>query len=231
MDQLAQNPRQQALLCSIIKEYIATAEPVGSKLIVDKYNLRASSATVRNEMAELEAAGYISQPYTSAGRVPTEKAYRYYLANWFKAKELGRKEQQELAKLKQASRDRREQIKILAKGLAELSKLTVFVSFTPNDFYYTGISHLFRQPEFCELEDVREISEVVDQMDELMEQVYHKAQPEIKFFMGEDNPFSPECASLVTQLSRKEMFGILGPLRIDYEHNWARINYLKKLMQ
>ena len=71
--------RQELILKTIIKEHVRTGAPVGSSFLVDKYKLDISAATVRNEMADLEEDGYIIQPHTSAGRVPTEKAYELYL--------------------------------------------------------------------------------------------------------------------------------------------------------
>ena len=71
--------RQRNILKAIVETYIATAEPVGSKALSGKYDLGVSSATLRNEMAELIAKGYLEQPHTSAGRVPTHKGYRLYV--------------------------------------------------------------------------------------------------------------------------------------------------------
>lgn len=73
--------RQHEILLALIRFYIGTAEPVGSKTLVERRRLNISPATVRNVLAQLEEDGYLSQPYTSAGRVPTEKAYRYYVDN------------------------------------------------------------------------------------------------------------------------------------------------------
>ena len=73
--------RKQKILSAIVEQYIATGEPVGSKALAGHPELSVSSATVRNEMAELASMGYLDQPHTSAGRVPTEKAYRYYIDN------------------------------------------------------------------------------------------------------------------------------------------------------
>jgi heat-inducible transcriptional repressor len=73
------NPRKQQILLAIIREYIDTAEPVGSRTIARKYRLGISPATIRNEMADLEEMGFIEQPHTSAGRVPSERGYRYYV--------------------------------------------------------------------------------------------------------------------------------------------------------
>jgi len=71
--------RQKRILESIIKDYVATAEPVGSRAVVRKHSLKISAATVRNEMADLEEMGYLEQPHTSAGRIPSEKGFRYFV--------------------------------------------------------------------------------------------------------------------------------------------------------
>ena len=68
--------RQRILLTLVVRDYIETAEPVGSKTIVERYKLDMSTATVRNELAALTEMGYLRQPHTSAGRVPTEEGYR-----------------------------------------------------------------------------------------------------------------------------------------------------------
>jgi len=85
------NGRKLIILNTIIKEHIKTGAPVGSGVLVDKYRLDISPATVRNEMAELEEEDFIIQPHTSAGRVPTEKAYNLYLSS-LKEKQLAEKE-------------------------------------------------------------------------------------------------------------------------------------------
>ena len=73
--------RQRALLRGLVEEHIATGQPVGSKTLVDRTGLRVSSSTVRAELAELEALGLLTHPHTSAGRVPTDPGYRYYVEN------------------------------------------------------------------------------------------------------------------------------------------------------
>ena len=71
--------RSQKILEAIIEEYIATAQPVGSKALTQNHGIKLSPASVRNVMAELEELGYLSSPHTSAGRIPTEKGYRFYV--------------------------------------------------------------------------------------------------------------------------------------------------------
>lgn len=80
--------RKKKILSSVVEDYIMSAEPVGSKTIVDKHNLEYSSATIRNEMKLLEEEGYLEQPHISAGRIPSTKGYRYYVDNLMKENEL-----------------------------------------------------------------------------------------------------------------------------------------------
>lgn len=76
---MAMDERKKLILESIIKDYVETAEPVGSRAIVKKHSLKISAATVRNEMADLEEMGYLEQPHTSSGRIPSELGFRYYV--------------------------------------------------------------------------------------------------------------------------------------------------------
>ena len=82
------NDRKKKLLQAILMEFIANAEPVGSRTLTKRYDLGLSPATIRNEMSDLEEMGFLLRPHTSAGRVPTEKAYRYYVDQMMKTYEL-----------------------------------------------------------------------------------------------------------------------------------------------
>lgn len=86
------NNRKKEILQAIIEEYIQTAEPVSSNAIVSKYNVDCSSATVRNEMADLEKLGYLDKPHTSAGRVPSAKGYRFYVDELIKEDNISMEE-------------------------------------------------------------------------------------------------------------------------------------------
>lgn len=81
-------PRRQKILAAIVEQYIETGEPVGSKALLSRLDVSVSSATIRNEMSELSQIGFIYQPHTSAGRVPTQTGYRYYVDNLMQISEL-----------------------------------------------------------------------------------------------------------------------------------------------
>jgi heat-inducible transcriptional repressor len=80
--QVRLDERKAAILRAIVSHYVRSGEPVGSKTVVERFPMKVSSATVRNEMAALEAAGFIFQPHTSAGRIPTDAGYRYFVDEW-----------------------------------------------------------------------------------------------------------------------------------------------------
>lgn len=84
--------RKRSILKSIIDDYIQSAQPVGSRTIARKHELGLGSATIRNEMADLEELGYITQPHTSAGRTPTDKGYRFYVENLMQIHSLAKDE-------------------------------------------------------------------------------------------------------------------------------------------
>ena len=91
---MVMDERKKNILHAIIQDYVATAEPVGSRIIARKYNLGVSSATIRNEMADLEEMGFIEQPHTSSGRVPSDKGYRFYVDFLMKKMEISPPEEQ-----------------------------------------------------------------------------------------------------------------------------------------
>lgn len=90
------NERKMQILKTLIDDYVQTAQPVGSRTISRKYELGLSSATIRNEMADLEEMGYITQPHTSAGRVPSDKGYRFYVDHLMQAYTLAMEEIQQI---------------------------------------------------------------------------------------------------------------------------------------
>jgi len=226
--------RKSALLSAIIKEHISTGHTVGSKAIVDKYGFSVSPATVRNEMGYLEKNGYIHQPHTSAGRIPTEKGWRFFIDNFLKDKELTKSEKSLLEKAGKEVKDSYEiMVKNMAKTMAEISKEAVIVGFEPENVYYTGLSNLFQQPEFKQLDLVCHVSQIVDHLDEVIENIFDEISDEVKIMIGKENPFGIECGSVMTKYqfgNKYGMFGILGPIRQNYENNIAILKYAKGLI-
>ncbi len=121
--------RKSYILATIVYEYVATAEPVGSQTLTQKYNLGISSATVRNEMAELEAGGYLVQPHTSAGRVPSDAGYRTYVDRLMQPEALAPEERRRIRdELSAATHELDEIIDHTTRLLGRLSNNLAFVT-------------------------------------------------------------------------------------------------------
>ena len=201
------NNRSEKLLKNIVDIYTKTASPVGSKALTEDF--KVSSATIRNEMNELEKQGYIAQPHTSAGRIPTITGYRFYLDNLLNIKAVNSKEQQEL---KQAYKS---DIRDLAKLLVDKTSLATIVGFAPNDLYFTGLFNLFSQPEFEDYRMVLSMSQVVDSLEKAIADIYPNVnKPQV--LLAGDSVFSEHCSLVATTLPSKELLAILGPVRMDY---------------
>ncbi|MEK7167658.1 MAG: hypothetical protein AAB791_01505 [Patescibacteria group bacterium] len=224
--------RKDNLLKIIVEEYIRSANPVGSQLVCEKYLPEVSPATIRNEMAELEENGLVSQPHVSAGRIPTLAGYKYYLEKFVGEGKIVSKHKQILDDLSQGMNSDRESLKNLAKALAEISEEAVLVGFSPLDVYYTGISNLFRQPEFLHHQSVFSMSEIIDHLDEVMAEVFSQVTEKAKIFLGEENPFG-NMSSVVLAKCRlgngEGLIGIMGPNRMNYEENLGLLKYSQEI--
>ncbi len=122
-------PRQQMILGLVVREFVHTATPIGSRALVEQYELGVSSATVRNEMALLEELGYLTHPHTSAGRVPTEMGYRYFVERLLQASELPPAEQRMIAhQFQQVRREMEEWMPLAASVLARTTRSAAVVT-------------------------------------------------------------------------------------------------------
>jgi len=218
--------RQQLILHTLLKEYVKSAQPVASGILVEKYHLDISPATVRNELMYLEEECYIYQPHTSAGRVPTEKAYLLELATAGVKKRDLRQSDKDSLELALSSIDN---LKPAAKVLAELSGNAVFWAFHKNNLYHTGLSNLFAQPEFKQTEIVYDVSQVIDRMEEIIDNLFNDLPDGPKVFLGEDNPFGSFLGTVILKYRQdgvSGLVGILGPIRMDYNRNLSLLSYL-----
>lgn len=231
--------RKEQILAKIIEEYVQTAEPVSSRKLAHFFNL--SPATLRNEMAILSREGYISQPHISSGRIPTELAYKFYVRNSLNKinkNELDQKNQNELDKIIKNSKkqDTHLLLKEIAKTLAQLSSQTIIVAFGDSEIFYTGVSNLFSQPEFADINCIVNLSIVLDNMDSSIMDIFDYIDFDINVHIGEENPFGNQCSSLLTKYDLKNgqnemgMIGILGPIRMSYEFNRSLLLYAQKLI-
>jgi transcriptional regulator of heat shock response len=227
--------RKKSLLKKIVETFIIDAKPLASTSLVGKIKEKVSSATIRNDMATLEKEGFIYQPHTSSGRIPTEKAYRFYIENYLdKEKPLTAKEKSILQELKKEESEDRMKIKNFAKAISDLSKQGVMVAFSECDNYYTGLSNIFAQPEFHNSDQVVNLSTVVEHMDSKIIDLLHSDSQEPKIMVGNENPMGKDCSLIVSSYKigkYKGIIALIGPQRMDYQKNYLLLKEASKLLK
>lgn len=228
--------RQQRILAAIVKDYSETAEPAGSKEIVEKYGLDASPSTIRSEMAVLEKAGYIYQPHKSAGRVPTDLGYRFFVNELMQRFELSEKERRllkiELSKLKSAH----EQLgRSISNLISQVSGQPAF-ALLPNETSASGLAHIVADPEVSDSKSLRKVAELLDHIDQHAGKLLKHAESVPEAYIGEEVPLPvPKNMSLIVSKiklknGKKGLIGIVGPKRMAYAKNLSLLEYLSKLI-
>lgn len=232
--------RQIEILKAIIEQFIQTAEPVGSKAIVIKFNLNVSPATIRNDMAALEKQGLIFQPHTSAGRIPTEQGYRLFvdeLADYKHAQKIAKTaiahiiEQNQAHKVKQKIY---EAMNILSQAVENLCFATVPDT---DGAFFLGTSKILRSHEFIN-EPMRasQVIEVLENGTKFRDTLKKlPTDDSVKIFIGSENLIK-EIESCSVIVSRYELegysghIGILGPTRMRYAYNKAVLEEIKNML-
>ena len=215
--------RQIKLLGTIIEQYAEVAAPVGSVTLAKLFGV--SSATIRSEMARLEELGYIRQPHTSAGRIPTDKGYRHYVNM------LNESRESELPRLVDRSAraidarvaghgDRTDRaIRSAVDSLVDLTH-NLGLATIGDQLYISGMGNLFSQPEFANVEHVQQVARLLDNLEPWL----REAAPNepLNVYIGAENPIGKGSgASLIisrfrSPYSDNSYIGVLGPTRQDY---------------
>lgn len=213
--------RQQQILRAIVEQYAEVASPVGSNLLAKAFQV--SSATVRAEMAELEHLGYIAQPHTSAGRVPTDKGYRFYVNSL--AENVGqdtfaeRRGERALTARVQDSGVPERAIRNAVDTLVELTH-NLGLATIGNQLYMSGLSNLFGQPEFMNRSQVQQVAQLLDNLEPWLREAAPN-QP-LSVYIGSENPIgrSAGCSLIISRFhspySDRSYIGVLGPTRQSY---------------
>lgn len=230
--------RLEKLLNFIIKEYVKTAKPIGSALVAKRSGFDLSPATLRNEMNELEKAGYLSQLHTSGGRVPTDKAYRYFVNNLIQDEdfELAANEKRKINTAVNSTEDPRRLNKNIARVLSDLSDSVIITKILDeSDFYKVGLASLVEFPEFREMERIFEMANLFDRFESMFSRIekyfFSQLEDEFNILIGSENPLNHirnETMILAKYSLPDGLRGsltMIGPTRMDYERNIGLIKY------
>ena len=228
--------RQEKLLNTLVKDYIEEVNPVSSEYLKDKYNLGVCSATVRGEMQKLTKKGYLKQPHTSSGRVPTNKAYRFFVDSFL---EKGSEEYDcpQFEELKKMEDDIFRFAELTTRILASRScGLVISCLLKEGLLWEDGWEEIFRTPEFEDksfrnifIKEAKSLEKSINELCELPDS--------INIYIGrEKSVLGSQDLSLMVAKSRfsdkgEGMLAVLGPNRMAYDKNIRVINSLIKIME
>lgn len=227
--------RQTKLLAAIIEQYAEVASPVGSSLLAKVFDV--SSATIRSEMAELERLGYITQPHTSAGRVPTDKGYRLYvnmLADNEDSSPAERRGERALTARVEGGGVPERTIRNAVDTLVELTH-NLGLATIGNQLYMAGLSNLFGQPEFLAAGQVQQVARLLDNLEPWL----REAAPNepLSVYIGAENPIgrSAQCSLIISRFrspySDKSYVGVLGPTRQSYREVMQLVEHTGRALE
>jgi heat-inducible transcriptional repressor len=223
-------PRQNYILSAIVEAYANTAEPVSSAQLIEK--IEVSSATIRAEMAALERLGYIMQPHTSAGRVPTDAGYRMYV-NSLKTLQADGRASHALARRIASAGEADKAIKQAAESLAEVTS-NLGLATLSEGLFFSGLRNLFGQPEFAGSRAF-EVARLLDSLDEWLSEAAPTGR--ISVYIGHENPIGKSSgASLIigrfsSPYSDRSYIGVLGPTRQNYGRVMGLVEYVGKYLE
>ena len=233
--------RQKEILSQIIEEYAETAAPVGSVTMAKLFGV--SPATVRAEMARLEALGLIAQPHTSAGRVPTDAGYRYYVNNLSNPEsEFDRFEAEHslergthVLEVRVSSQSRADAaIRGAVDTLVELTG-NLGLATIDGQLYLSGISRLFTQPEFMDTRRVQSVAKLLDNLEPWLREAA-PGEP-LNIFIGHENPIgkNSEVSLIISRFkspfSDRSYIGVLGPTRQNYARVMALVKHAGNVLE
>lgn len=227
--------RQTQILFAIVEQYAEVASPVGSSLLAKLFHV--SSATIRADMAELERLGYIAQPHTSAGRVPTDKGYRFYVNGLTSGIEGATSERHAERALTARVHDGGLPERTIRNAVETLVQLThnLGLATIGNQLYMSGLSNLFGQPEFTQGAQVRQVARLLDNLEPWL----REAAPNepLSVFIGQENPVgrSAGCTLIISRFrspySDRSYIGILGPTRQSYRDVMQLVRHTGEVLE
>ncbi len=215
--------RQRQILAAIIEQHAEIAAPVGSVMLAKLFGV--SSATIRSEMARLEEMGFIEQPHTSAGRVPTDAGYRFYVNSLNDAHEaqpvlLQDRSARAIQARVQTHSDRADRaIRSAVDSLVDLTQ-NLGIATIGDELYMSGIGNLFSQPEFLQGNHVQAVARLLDNLEPWLREA--KPNEPLNVYIGSENPIGKASgATLIisrfrSPYSDNSYIGVLGPTRQSY---------------
>lgn len=229
--------RQIQILRAIIEEYLSSAEPVGSETIDKKFNLGVSPATIRNEMVYLTEQGYLKQPHTSSGRVPTPLALKLYVKELMNKKDLSVADEVSVKeRIWENKDDLHKLLQGAAKVLADRTKAVGIAVTDDHEVFHAGYAHLLSMPEFMNIDVTRTLLSLLEETSQL-EHIFNHVwgDEEIHLLFGDDlgNQYLEPVSIVYTDFTcanSKCALGVIGSSRLDYSYVIPMLEHMHTML-
>lgn len=231
--------RQQDLLKAIVELYVKTGEPIGSENIEKHYNLGVSPATIRNEMVKLTEAGYLKQPHTSAGRIPTSMGFRIYIQELMKEKDLPVSAEVSMKEnLWQMRHQESRLLREAVRGLASRCQMLALAINDEGEMYYAGAANILDFPEFEDIDVARFVLSLFDEYPTLQQIIGQaKGVDPLHILFGDEmgfeylRPTSFVFSKYIGRQGREGVVGVIGPARMNFPVVLPYVKYTSLLIE
>jgi len=224
--------RQSKILVWVVRDYIDLARPISSQFLEKKHKIGISSPMIRIEMQRLTERGFLKQPHTSAGRIPTDKGYRFFVDRIIE--KTKKKEKREKDWIEKEIGDVVRLIQVLTKNLAERTKSLVLSYLKEREILFKEGWDVLKEPEFRDEKLVSRFLEFLLEFEKMLGEF--EIRSEIEVFIGKENPFpkGKEFSLIFSKCclpKRKEgIFALVGPKRMDYYRNITLLESLREFL-
>ena len=232
--------RKDSILGFVINEYIKNTAPVSSSYIAHEHFRRLSSATIRNILAELEAQGYLTHPHTSAGRIPTEEGYRYYVDHLMREIQLLKAEKDKIKKEYEKNvRDLEFILEKTSEVIAGVTHYTAIVSVDgrKDQLFCRGTEYVVAYPLSEDLRTIKKILSVLEKKERILEVINRDLQNKIQIYIGHETACAAieECSLAVSKYKFDNglsgRIAVLGPTRMNYQRVVSALDYVSEYMK
>jgi len=226
--------RQKSILSAVIEEYVRSARPVASRELQGREEFDFGPATIRNEMLKLDRWGYLNQPHTSAGRVPTDRGYRFFVDYLIEETDLRAQDMRLLQELFHMDNED-EFLKEFGKRVAHISNtFTTVGRFGDDALYDAGFSEIFDEPEFRDARMLKAFGRFMDEFNESVRGLFEESEEE-RILIGAENPMREgrECTVVLSTWKNgwgsEGFFAMVGPKRTNYAKHRALLRKIKQI--
>jgi transcriptional regulator of heat shock response len=231
--------RKDMVLGYVVEQYIKNLNPIGSAFLAREYHLDWSSATIRNILAELEEEGYLTHPHTSAGRIPTQRGYRYFVDHLMHQIQLLEGEKDRIQREYHDNVNKLEQlVEKTSQIVSEVTHYTTIISVEglSSKIIYRGTNYMVAYPEMQDIQKIQNLLKILEEKERILQVINRDLQRKIQIYIGQEIACKEieGCSLAICEYQQKKgpsgRIAVLGPTSMDYERVVSTLKYVTELI-